>query len=192
MMSTMYDSVNASAIHGAISSPEIVAGYIDGRYAWAASDWSLFPEAQHVTITVFGQAGANVADCETGDLTPSQAATWAEAEINAGRTPTIYCNASTWPSVTAALTISACPRVQSIFGSRSTTESPRSQRVRWPSGTVHRPVRPQCDERNMAVSGCPGATAPSPELDDLSDARHEVRHHHGAGRWQRQWLVSHP
>ncbi len=103
-MSTMYDSVNASAIHASFPSPDIVAGYVDGRYAWAATDWSLFPAAQHVTITVLGQAGANVVDCETGDLTPSQAASWAQAEIAAGRRPTIYCNTSTWPSVNAALT----------------------------------------------------------------------------------------
>lgn len=97
-MALMYDGItwqNLLALN-----PTIVAGYIDGRYV---TNFSAFPNAQHVTITVFGAPGAHVCDCESGDLGPAQAAAWAHNEIANGRRPTIYCNMSTYPSVGSAL-----------------------------------------------------------------------------------------
>jgi hypothetical protein len=98
----MYDDVNASNIP---LSALIVAGYADGRYTWTAAEWARFPNAQHVTITVSGHTGDKACDCETGDLTPAQAAAWAHATILAGLRPTIYCNTSTLSSVVAALAV---------------------------------------------------------------------------------------
>jgi hypothetical protein len=89
----MLDSVDAQLIP--VDTP-IVAGYIDGWYRWSAADWARFPNAQHVTITVTGLPGARVADCESGDLLPGEAAKWAQQEIAAGRRPTIYVDVSNW------------------------------------------------------------------------------------------------
>jgi hypothetical protein len=94
-MTTCYDSTSPDQIP---ADAPIVAGYIDGLYAWSAAQWARFP-GQHVTITVFGAAGARVADVERGDLTPAQGADWARREIAAGRRPTIYSDRSTWPEV---------------------------------------------------------------------------------------------
>jgi hypothetical protein len=96
----MYDAVNASNIP---KSAQIVAGYVDGRYANYGQIVSEFPSALHVSITVLGTAGARVADCETGDLTPAQAAAWAHEEIRAGRRPTIYSNESSHGDIANAL-----------------------------------------------------------------------------------------
>lgn len=102
-MSTMYDAVNASNIARLVPNAEIVAGYVDGHYAWTKADWALFPGAELVTITVFGQAGAHVGDCEAGNMNPTQVADWAMNEIKAGRRPTIYMSASLWQDVKSAL-----------------------------------------------------------------------------------------
>ena len=77
--------------------------YVDGDFAnsvWAAEH---FPDAHKIPITVKGQAGVRVCDCETGDLTPAGAAEWAETELREGRHPWIYVNDSTRPKVEAAL-----------------------------------------------------------------------------------------
>lgn len=97
---TMYDSVNVAAIP---ANATMVAGYVDGRYQTVPALRQRFPHAKVVTITVFGEPGAQVADCERGDLTPAQAAQWAKSERLAGRHPTIYCSASPWPSVQQAV-----------------------------------------------------------------------------------------
>ena len=90
-MRTMYDSVTVSAIP---KTATLAAGYVDGRYANVTALRKRLPNARIVTITVLGAAGADVCDCESGDLTPPHAAAWAEREHAAGRKPTIYCLAS--------------------------------------------------------------------------------------------------
>jgi hypothetical protein len=92
----LYDSVNAKTIP---AGAQLVAGYVDGAYANVADLKKRFPHAYVVTITVFGKAGARVADVETGDLTPAQGAKWALDELHAGRRPTIYCSAAVVPAV---------------------------------------------------------------------------------------------
>jgi hypothetical protein len=92
MIRTMYDGINsdARAIARIIKPGEGVAYYIDGRYAWSGADIALFPDNFHVTITVLGNA-ADVADCETGDMTPAEAAAWVGRQRNAGYfRPTVY------------------------------------------------------------------------------------------------------
>lgn len=71
-MAKMYDAVNASAIP---RDAEIVAGYIDGTYAWSQSDWDLFPDAKKITIStrVEGAAKADFFDVEPGNPEPEQA-----------------------------------------------------------------------------------------------------------------------
>jgi hypothetical protein len=43
-----------------------------------------------VSVTVFGQPGAHVIDCESGNVTPDQAALWAYGELRSRRRPTLY------------------------------------------------------------------------------------------------------
>jgi hypothetical protein len=99
-MTTMFDSITPAEIP---RNAVMVAGYVDGKWPTFASLDVIFPTAEHVSITVLGAAGAQVCDCETGDLTPNQAAGWAAREISAHRRPTIYCNTSTHPAVVSAL-----------------------------------------------------------------------------------------
>jgi hypothetical protein len=97
---TMYDGVTPGNIP---TSAQIVAGYIDGDYAWSSEDWDMFPDAEKVLITVTGSLTANVADIENGDLTPAQAVEWIKAKQAKGLGGcTIYCNLSTLDSVWTA------------------------------------------------------------------------------------------
>lgn len=72
-MRLMYDSTTASDIP---ADAEIVAGYVDGRYAWSDADWARFPNAVKVRISVFGSLDADVLDVEPSDATPADAAVW--------------------------------------------------------------------------------------------------------------------
>lgn len=101
-MRTMYDGVNSDA---AVipTSAQLVAGYVDGFYAWTALDWARFPYAVHVQIAVHSTTDAgNVLDVEVGDATPEQAVNWVLTRRAAGMDPTVYCNMSTWAAVEAA------------------------------------------------------------------------------------------
>ncbi len=97
---TMFDSTDWLAIP---ANAPIVAGYCDGTYKWPPEAWTRFSGIK-LTITVFGQAGANICDCEPGDLSPANAAAWAKGEVGAGRQPMIYCDRTRWAQ-TAPLVI---------------------------------------------------------------------------------------
>ena len=89
---TMYDAVNASQIPTTAS---IVAGYVDGPVsAWTSTDWDRFPNARFLAITVTGANGANVIDCENGDVSVQTALDWATRNRNR----IIYVNRSTFES----------------------------------------------------------------------------------------------
>ena len=89
-------------------SAEVVAGYIDGDYAWSLADWHRLP-GQKVVITVAGDVRANVADVENGCMTPEQAAAWIDAKEKAARPEaTIYCSRSDLPAVRAACAGRSC------------------------------------------------------------------------------------
>lgn len=98
MTRTMYDSVTAPELpRGA----EMVAGYVDGRYAWSAADWELFPDSEKVRVAVRASTDSgDVIDCETGDATPAEAAAWVRMRRAAGlHRPTVYCDLSEVPAV---------------------------------------------------------------------------------------------
>ncbi len=86
-MATMYDSVTAANIP---PTAEIVAGYIDGLYAWSDADWARFPLALKVTIAVFAVDDADVLDVEHGDATPAEAPAWVLRQRARGADPTVY------------------------------------------------------------------------------------------------------
>lgn len=93
----MYDSVNPARIP---RDAEIVAGYVNGIYKWADTDWALFPQAVHVGIAVRATYnGGQVLDVEAGDATPAQAPEWVSMRRAAGADPTIYCSESAWSTV---------------------------------------------------------------------------------------------
>lgn len=97
----MYDSVTS---HDIPASAQMVAGYVDGLYAWSLLDWELHLGATKVRITVTGATlDAHVADVERGDLTPAQGAQWAKAMIAAGKTPALYFSRSQFGAVNAAM-----------------------------------------------------------------------------------------
>lgn len=99
-MRTMYDSVTPGNIP---ADAQMVAGYVDGAYAWSAADWARFPAAVHVPIAVFPSTNDGVVlDVEQGDATPQQAPGWVQMRRAAGVDPTVYCSESAWPAVQAA------------------------------------------------------------------------------------------
>lgn len=97
---TMWDSTDPGQIPVGVP---IVAGYIDGLYKWPVMQWFRLSSSERVQVTVFGAAYVQVCDCESGDLSPVEAASWAVGELWYSRRPTIYCNLSTWPYVIQAL-----------------------------------------------------------------------------------------
>lgn len=104
MTRTLYDAVTPANIP---ASAQMVAGYVDGRYAWSASDWARFPGAVKVRIAVFASTNdGHVLDVEPGDATPAQAVGWVQRRRAAGVDPTVYCGLSTtgysWANVRAA------------------------------------------------------------------------------------------
>jgi hypothetical protein len=97
---TMYDSTTAADIP---ADAEVVAGYVDGKYAWSPADWARFPNAVKVRITVFGGTlDADVLDVEPGDATAQEAADWVRQKNARGERPTIYCGGYNRAAVDAA------------------------------------------------------------------------------------------
>jgi hypothetical protein len=88
MARTMYDSVTARDIP---RDPDLVAGYVDGLFAWSASDWQQFPVSVHVGISVNpdGNVG-QVLDVEAGNATPQQAIPWIQRRRASGSFVSIY------------------------------------------------------------------------------------------------------
>lgn len=100
-MRTMYDSTNPNDIP---ATAQMVAGYIDGEFAWPADGWDRFPAQGCVTIaTQPGTNAGDVLDCETGDATPADCPGWIRMRKDAGlATPTIYCSRSAMVAVAQA------------------------------------------------------------------------------------------
>ena len=94
----MYDGINslAGVIAKAFPDTAMVAGYVNGYYAWTQAEWDLFPHAKHVTISITASANAgDVLDVENGDATPTQTEGWIKMRKSAGYyRPTIYCSRS--------------------------------------------------------------------------------------------------
>lgn len=99
-MRTMFDSTTPDQIP---ADAEMVAGYINGTYAWDADAWARFPNAAQVHITVIAVNTAGVLDVETGDATPVQAPGWIKARRASGQPrPTVYVNRANHDAVVEA------------------------------------------------------------------------------------------
>jgi fibronectin type III domain protein len=99
----MYDGINsdAAAIARKFPSAAMVAGYINGKFAWSQSDWNLFPHAKHVTISITASADAgDVLDVEAGNATPAETGGWiGKRKVSGLFRPSIYCSRSVIPAV---------------------------------------------------------------------------------------------
>lgn len=102
MTRTMYDGIN-------LDSPlipttaQLVAGYVDGRYAWSAADWARFPNSVHVPIAVWSTTNNGVVlDVEQGNASPAESVNWVLDRRATGVDPSIYCSLNLWPTVRAA------------------------------------------------------------------------------------------
>ena len=99
-MRTFYDAITPANIP---KDAQGVCGYVDGRYAWSAADWSRFPYAVKVRIAVFSSTNdGHVLDVEDGCSTPESAPGWVVRRRAAGVDPSVYCSLSLWPTVRAA------------------------------------------------------------------------------------------
>jgi hypothetical protein len=101
MIRVMFDSTTASAIP---ADATLVAGYIDGDYAWTPADWDRFPGAALVKINVTGvpEHGGDMLDVENGAATPADAPVWWEGQArktNLG----VYVNRSNLGAVENAM-----------------------------------------------------------------------------------------
>lgn len=99
----MFDGINslAAGIAKDFPSLDLVAGYVNGGYAWSSAEWALFAASKRVEVSVTASADAgDVLDVETGDATPDQTEGWIRTRKASGLyRPTIYCNLSTVPAV---------------------------------------------------------------------------------------------
>ncbi len=99
-MRRMYDSVTAANIP---ADAELVAGYIDGMYAWSEADWARWAHVPQVRIAVFASTNdGNCLDVEQGCSAPEDAPGWVHRRREAGADPTVYCSESPWATVRAA------------------------------------------------------------------------------------------
>jgi hypothetical protein len=82
-------------IHGT----ELVAGYINGKYAWTQENFDRFRGIPHIFIDIFGDnPHAGVLDVEPQCAKVEDAPPWVKARkalLPDAHTPVIYCNRST-------------------------------------------------------------------------------------------------
>lgn len=117
MTRIMIDGTNtdAPAMAAQASGYQLVAGYVDGLYAWSDAQWARFPAGIiRVRIAVFASTNdGHILDCEPGNCTPAQAVDWVLLRRAAGVDPTVYCNETNpdtgWPAVRAAFQVRGVP-----------------------------------------------------------------------------------
>lgn len=107
-MRLMYDSVSANAIP---ANATMVAGYVDGRFAWTAANWARFPNAVKVRISAVGHVLAEVFDVEDGCIwPPAKVVPLVVAARKAGIDPTVYVNErNDWGPTKAAFDAAGVP-----------------------------------------------------------------------------------
>lgn len=90
MARSMYDSTRPDDIP---RDAEMVAYYVDGRYAWPQAWIDLFPASVKVSISAVGTRTAHVGDVEVGCIWPPEnAVDWVLRARLDGYDPTIYVN----------------------------------------------------------------------------------------------------
>jgi hypothetical protein len=88
-------------------------GYVDGRYANAAEVKAKFPGKTVLTIAVFSVDNAEAADCEPGDMLPTQLPGWVKRQQARGvHRPVLYASISAMATVKATLAAAGIARSQ--------------------------------------------------------------------------------
>lgn len=100
MTKVMYDGVTPSRIP---SNATMVAAYINGPYGDSYNEAvKLFPNAEHIAISIDPALVGQVLDCEKYDARPDQCPSWVKLSRAAGFDPTVYMSQSVWPTVRQA------------------------------------------------------------------------------------------
>jgi hypothetical protein len=106
-MRLMFDSTNPFDIP---AQADMVAGYVDGAFAWPAGGWERFAHVPCVRIATSSLTNdGHVLDVEAGDATPEQAVQWVRMRRASGAHPTIYCAFDSWSTVARAFTAAGEP-----------------------------------------------------------------------------------
>ncbi|MEU4804302.1 hypothetical protein [Actinosynnema sp. NPDC023587] len=109
-MRTMYDSTRPWEIP---AGAEMVAGYVDGRWAWSQEAWDRFRNAIKVRISAVGATHhAEVFDVEPGCIWPPENVVPLVVRARAaGIDPTVYCNRRNhWAGVRAVFDAADVPQ----------------------------------------------------------------------------------
>lgn len=108
MSRTMYDSTSPWDIP---RDAEMVAYYVDGKFAWPQSWLDMFPNAVKVSISAVGTRTAQVGDVEVGCIwPPANAVPWVLRARGDGFDPTIYVNErNDWGPVRQAFQAAGVP-----------------------------------------------------------------------------------
>lgn len=133
----MYDSTTAADIP---ADAQLVAGYVDGAFAWSEADKARFPK--FVSISATGGSLADFWDCENGDFSVWQAAQQVRANMGTG----IYCSLSLAESVARALAALDIAQGDRLLWVADWTGEPHMPAV--PGATVV-----ACQYANPATSG---------------------------------------
>lgn len=78
----------------------LVAGYVDGSFAWLQEDWDLHADAGRRLVRVAihtDRFDAHVLDVEEGNAYAGQAVPWIRGKWARGETPTVYCYSDAGP-----------------------------------------------------------------------------------------------
>lgn len=119
----------------AIPPAAVVLGYVDGDWPTYEPLRRKFARATtHVlSVTVSGTGGANLADCENGNIQPPQVALWARDELRAGRYPGIYGSRDVLDECKRELMrLRIRPTLVAYFLADYIQVAPPLNRVRWP------------------------------------------------------------
>ena len=97
----MYDSTDPFAIP---ADAQMVAGYVDGLYAWPYNGWARFASARQVRIAAVSlDLSAHVLDIESGAMSPAQGAEFVRLKRARGEHPSLYFSESRLGEIQAAL-----------------------------------------------------------------------------------------
>jgi hypothetical protein len=104
----MYDSTTPWDIP---RDAKLIAYYNDGKYAWPAHWFGMFPEAEFVSISAIGMRTAQVGDVEAGCIwPPANSVPWTLRARADGYDPTIYVNElNDWLAVRQAFWAAGVP-----------------------------------------------------------------------------------
>jgi hypothetical protein len=92
----MFDSITPANVSAVAAPGDLVAGYLNGIYAWPTLAWLGFREHRCVKITIDARLDdGDVLDVENGDATPAQAIGWVQMRRRSGADPTLYGSQST-------------------------------------------------------------------------------------------------